>query len=48
MSYKVLYNAALSINEMILFGDTLRNMSLNVTLLLNNMKISYSTHSINI
>ena len=30
MSYKVLYNLALLINEMILFGDTLLNMSVNV------------------
>ena len=30
MSYKVLYNPALLINEMILFGDTLLNMSVNV------------------
>ena len=30
MSYKVLYNPALLINEMILFGDTLLNMSVNI------------------
>ena len=34
MNYKVLYNPALLINEMILFGDTLLNMSVNVKLFL--------------
>ena len=32
MSYKMLYNPALLINEMILFGDTLLNMPVNVKL----------------
>ena len=44
ISYKVLlYNPALLINEMILFGDTLLNMSFDVTLLSNkiNLKISH-------
>ena len=45
MSYKV-YKPALLINEMILFGDTLLNMSVNVKLLSNknNLKnhIQYS------
>ena len=31
MGYKVLYNPALLINEMILFGDTLLNISVYVT-----------------
>ena len=35
MSYKVLYNPALLINEMILFGDTLLNLSVNVKLFSN-------------
>ena len=50
MSYKVLYNPALLINEIILFGDTLLNMSVSVTLFSNkiNLKISYSIHSTNI
>ena len=37
MSYKVLYNPALLINEMILFSDTLLNMSVNVKLLSNKI-----------
>ena len=32
MSYKIVYNPALLINDMILFGDTLLNMSVNVKL----------------
>ena len=50
MSYKVLYNPALLINEMILFGDTLLNMSVNVKLFSNkiNLKKSYSIQSTNI
>ena len=50
MSYKVLYNPALLINEMILFGDTLINMSVNVKLFSNkiNLKKSYSIQSTNI
>ena len=36
MSYRVLYNPALLINEIILFGDTLLNMPFNVTLLPKN------------
>ena len=50
MSYKVLYNPALWINEMILFGDTLLNMSVNVKLFSNkiNLKKSYSIQSNNI
>ena len=49
MSYKVLYNPPLLINEMILFGDTLFNISVNVKLLSNknNLKISYSIQSTN-
>ena len=42
MSYKVLYNPALLINEMILFGDTLLNMSVNVKLFSN--KINLKNH----
>ena len=47
MSYKVLYNPALLINEMILFGDILLNMFVNVKLFSNkiNLKKSYSIHS---
>ena len=50
MSYKVLYNPALLINELILFGDTLLNMSVNVKLLSNkiNLEQSYSIQSTNI
>ena len=50
MSYKVLYNPARLINEMILFGDILLNMSVSVTLLSNkiNMKKSNSIQSTNI
>ena len=50
MSYKVLYNPALLINYMILFGDTLLNMSGNVKLISNkiNPKKSYSIQSTNI
>ena len=50
MRYKVLYNPALLINEMILFGDTLLNMSVNVKLLSNkiNLKKSYSIQYTNI
>ena len=50
MSYKVLYNPALLINEMILFGDTLLNMAVNVKLFSNkiNQKKSYSIQSTNI
>ena len=50
MSYKVLYNPALLINEMILFGDTLLNMFVNVKLFSNkiNLKKSYSIQSTNI
>ena len=50
MGYKVLYNPALLINETILFGDTLLNMSVNVTLFSNkiNLKKSYSIQSTNI
>ena len=46
----MLYDPALLMNEIILFGDTLLNMSFNVTLLSNkiNLKISYATHSTNI
>ena len=39
MSYKVLYNPALLINEMNLFGDTLLNMSVNVKLLSNKINL---------
>ena len=39
MGYKVLYNPALLINEMILFGDTLLNMSKKIC------KIVCSSHS---
>ena len=39
MSYKVLYNLALLINEMILLGDTLLNMSVNVKLLSNKINL---------
>ena len=48
MSYKVLYNPALLINEM-MFGDTLLNMSVNVKLFSNkiNLKKSYSIQSTN-
>ena len=50
MSYKVLYKQALLINEMILFGDTLLNMSVNVKLFKQNQseKKSYSIQSTNI
>ena len=50
MSYKVLYNPAILINEMILFGDTLLNMSVNVQLFSNkiNLKKSYAIQSTNI
>ena len=50
MSYKVVYNPALWINEMILFGYTLLNMSVNVKLFSNkiNLKKSYSIQSTNI
>ena len=37
MSYKVLYNPALLINEIILSSDTLLNMSVNVKLLSNKI-----------
>ena len=49
MSYNVLYNPALLINEMILFGDTLLHMSVNVKLFSNkiNLKKSYSIQSTN-
>ena len=39
MSYTVLYNSALLINDMILFGDTLLNMSVNVKLLSNKINL---------
>ena len=39
MGYKVLYNPALLINEMILFGGTLLNMSVNVTLFSNKINL---------
>ena len=43
----MLYNPALLINEMILFGDTLLNMSVNVKLFSNeinlNEKIIFNT-----
>ena len=43
MSYKVLYNPDLLINEMILFGGTLLNMSGNVKLLsIEKNHIQYS------
>ena len=44
----MLYNPALLINDMILFGDTLLNMSVNVKLFSNkiNLKKSYSIQSI--
>ena len=47
MSYKVLYNPAILINEITLFGDTLLNISVNVKLFSNNinLKISYSIQS---
>ena len=47
MNYKVLYNPVLLINEMILFGDTLLNMSDKVKLFSNkiNLKKSYSIQS---
>ena len=50
MNYKVLYNPVLLINEMILFGDTLLNMSDKVKLFSNkiNLKKSYSIQSTNI
>ena len=50
MSYKVLYNPVLLINEIILFGDTLLNMSVNVKLFSNkiNLKKLYSIQSTNI
>ena len=50
MRYKVLYNPPLWINEMIMFGDILLNMSVNVKLLSNkiNLKKSYSIQSTNI
>ena len=46
----MLYIPALLINEMILSGDTLLNMSVNVKLLSNkiNLKKSYSIHSTDI
>ena len=45
MNYKVLYNPALLINEMILFGDTLLNMSVNVKLFSNKINlISYKKY----
>ena len=46
MSYKVFYNPALLINDMIFFGDTLLNMSVNVKLFSNkiNLKKSYSIY----
>ena len=46
----MLYNPALLINDMILFGDTLLNMSVNVKLFSNkiNLKKSYSIQSTNI
>ena len=46
----MLYNPALLINEMILFGDRLLNMSVNVKLLSNqiNLKKSYFIQSTNI
>ena len=48
MSYKV-YNPALLINEIILFGYTLLNMSVNVKLMVKqNLKKSYSIQSTNI
>ena len=48
MSYKVLYNPALLINDMILFGDTLLNMSVNVKLFLNkiNLKKNHIQYSL--
>ena len=39
MSYKVLYNPALLINDMILSGDTLLNMSVNVKLFSNKINL---------
>ena len=44
----MLYNPALLINEMILFGDTLLNMTVNVTLFSNkiDLKKSYSIQSV--
>ena len=46
----MLYNPGILINEMILFGDTLLNMSVNVKVLANkiNLKISYSIQYTNI
>ena len=48
MSYKVLYNPALLINEMILFGDTLFKKSVNHKLLLNkiNLKKNHIQYSL--
>ena len=50
MSYKVLDNPALLMNDIMLFGDTLLNMSVNVKLFSNkiNLKKSYSIQSTNI
>ena len=39
MGYKVLYNPALLMNEMILFGDILLNMFVNVKLFLNKFNL---------
>ena len=48
MSYKVLYNPALLINEKILFGDTILNMSVNVKLLSNkiNLKKNHTQYNL--
>ena len=49
MSYKVLCNPALLINDMILFGDTLLNMSVNVINLFSikiNLKKNHIQYSL--